>query len=167
MSGKATETIRIVSIAFNARGVGFAVLDGSFLLDWGSIKAESNSKMTFLERTLRQIAWYEPTLVVFEDIRGNQRRSKCSLELEVKLCKRLEAVGITVSHTEIDEARRTLNRFGHDIAFKTDFIPVLVDYFPQLEVSAPPRRKTWNGEDYRMAIFVALALALHNLDRLT
>ena len=167
MIGKTSETIRIVSIAFNARGIGFAVLDGAFLLDWGSIAKKSNSRMSILERTMRQIKWYEPTLVVFEDIRGQERRSKRSRELDVNLCNRVEALGIEVAHTTADEAIKTLNRLGNDIVFKADFIPVLLDYFPQLEVSAPPRRNKWKGEDYRMAIFVALALAPCNLDRLT
>lgn len=167
MSRVSRETIRIVSIAFNARGIGFAIIDGNLLLDWGTVGVMADSKRSVVERMMQQIEWYEPTLVVFEDIGRLRRRSKRSLRIARELRKRVRAMGTPVALTKAVEARRTLEQLGRRIVVKADLIPVLIGYFPQLASSAPPERKTWMGEDYRMAIFVALSLALCNLHRLT
>lgn len=167
MTKRTNEVVRVVSVGFNARGLVYVVLEGSLLLDWGTIRERLESKLSIAERMMQHIKWYEPTVVVVEDAQGIQRRGLRSRLIAEELCSKIEALGISVLLASPDDGRHTLNRLGHRIVFKADLVPVLLEYYPQLEASAPPPRKAWMGDDHRMALFVALALALWGLDRTT
>jgi hypothetical protein len=141
-------------------GAAFAVLEGeAFLLDWGFKVSGSGGSAGYLRRIQSLIEKYEPDVLVLEDPigKGSHRRppAKRALKLLRGLARkcglRCEVFSREDVRASFPPDRLTKRRIAEEIALR----------FPELQESLPPARKWYeSGEDERMSIFDAVALAL-------
>jgi hypothetical protein len=153
-------TPRVLAIDPLPMGAAFAVLEGEvFLLDWGFKVSGSRGSKAFLRRIQSLIERYEPDVLVLEDPtgEGSHRRPPAKRAITLlrglaKECKlRCEIFSREDVRAVFPSDHRTKRRIAEEIALR----------FPELQESLPPARKWYeSGEDERMSVFDAVALAL-------
>lgn len=142
-----------------SKGIGFACVDiPQSLLDAGiiSIKPFSHQKAT--ERLKKYIEFFRPKIVILRD-----ESSVCnsSTRIQALIC----AVRDFAKEQQIprfeysrEQIRQTFEQFGatrkYDIALK------ITEWFPELADRTPKIRGKWRDEDYNMALFDAISLAV-------
>ena len=148
--------MRVLGIEPNAKGLGFAVLEGNdTLIAWGGVRRNEDR----LSSVNQLLEIYVPELVVFEDWTAlDSRRSvkikkflhKCAL-----LCARRKVIAKTYSKRRLIAAFNDYEvKSGHEIA---TFIAHL---FPETLPNLPAKRKPWSGDDLRISFFMAIAFCL-------
>lgn len=153
-------TTRVLSIYPNVRGFGFSVFEGpKNPIDWGSNTIKFNKNKGSLEKVERLIDFYAPDIVVTEnaedpELRRCERITTLLGDIE-DLCDKKNQKIICYSRQAVTDV---FSNFGalkkHEIASK------IAVWLPSLAPYLPPPRKPWMSEDYRMAIFDAVALAM-------
>src|SRR3954463_6897945 len=119
MTNRNTQPKRILSIAFNMRGFGFAVLDGeSVLIDWG-IKATWSDNAGALRKISELIRLYAPDVIVAEDFKLSPFHHSARIHrLSAALAKLAEKFGILVKQLSLLSVRE--NVFDDQRATKYD-----------------------------------------------
>ena len=162
MKKKNPNNSRILSIAPNKRGFGFAFMrDAETLLDWGTRSAGKGDKnANSLSKLDELIGRFPLEILVLPNVseKGSRRNERVQRfvsqaavlarqrGLKVKMIGR-EALRLSIfgesNGTKYARALKISNRFPEDLAD-----------------SLPPERRTGMDEDHRMPIFDAVALAL-------
>ena len=157
--GKAKK-MRVIALDPTTHGFGFVMLEGpSRLIDWGHsyVRACTNEKC--LKQITELIAWYRPHVVVIEDAESKEsRRGPRVGRLLGEVARIAEDSGASIARFSPREVQRTFAPQGsitkHQIATR------VADAFQELSHRLPPPRKYYDGEDERMSLFDAAALAL-------
>jgi hypothetical protein len=151
----------ILAIAPSSRGFAFAVLErNGALLEWGIKSVIGNKNADSLKKAEQMIADYAPAVVVLQDASAkDSRRSPRIRKLTRKLIALAASRKIKVALFSREEVMQTFFEDGkgtqHTVA------RILAMRFPdELGHRLPPKRKEWEGPDYRIGIFEAVALAL-------
>ena len=152
---------RVLGIAPSTRGLGFAVMEGEALVDWG-IKTANNSKN---ERSLSNVAnlieHYRPSVIVLENckVKGSRRAPRIQA-LHVDIIARAKHDKVMI---KLLSRKRMMDRFfAEGQGTKQTLAELLANRFQDdLGSRVPKKRKAWMGEDSRMDIFYAVALAEH------
>jgi hypothetical protein len=143
-----------------ARGFGWAVFENPFkLVSHGTYETRGQDKNA---GCLRKLTWLlkvcEPEVFVIEAFDKRTARS----ERIRKLC--LAVVSTAAEHNaEIDCLRRSdVQRTFELVGAKTrdEIAEAVAGHVPTLRTHLPNRRRQWNGEDKRLAVFAAAALVL-------
>ncbi len=153
--------IRVLAIAPSTRGFGFAVLEGQeTLVDWGvkSVKGDKNTRS--LAKVGELITHYRPgVLVLQDDSTKHYRHSARIRELGRQVIALASSRNVKVALLSREQVWRVF--FANGRGTKHTLAEILAKRFPEeLGFRLPPRRRPWMSEDYRMDIFVALALAV-------
>lgn len=157
---------RILSVDAFSRGFGFAVLEGpQRLIEWGVAEARSDKRIRSLRRIVDLLESYRPATLIMEDwaARGSRRRPR--------IRKLLQAISDVAQKKRIRGKRVTLQAvrktFSPSAAFtKYQVATVVATRFPELSHHLPkPRKYSGEGEDPRIRLFGAVALALVYFDR--
>jgi hypothetical protein len=149
---------RVLAIRPMGPGFGFALLEGSArLLDWGIRGRESREMERNLRDIRRLLAHYHPETLVIEDLRGGGRspRAHALAEALIDLAK---DAGVKVRRVSKRAARRNLDDKAPVKQFR--LARMIAGRFPELAGRLPPHRRPWMGQDFRYAIFEAVALGL-------
>jgi Holliday junction resolvasome RuvABC endonuclease subunit len=129
------------------------------LLDWGvrsfrhgvnAVKVPASKKLTTL------LSEYEPDVVVLE--KSLPRENSWLVRTIMGLARKRN---VPVREVSAAAVRRHFGSQGRD---KHGIAVVLSTMFPELAERVPPKRKSWQSEDYRMAIFDATALGLTHIE---
>lgn len=161
MNGTETDEIRVLAIDPTTRGFGFAVMEGpESLIDWGVKDAGSGNKNArCLELVSDLIEHYLPDTVVVEDFADEgSRRSHRVQELIGRIEQLAAKRKIKVSCFSRSQTRVAFSRLG--ASTKHQIATAIAAALPELAPRLPPYRHPWMPEDYRMAVFDAVALAL-------
>jgi hypothetical protein len=163
MKNPRRENIRIIGLAPSARGLGFAVLDGETLVDWGLRSVEGNKNAHSLIMAQKLIAGYQPDKIIIEDYWAERsRRAPRIRELGEQLFALAEGRKIKVKALSRKHIFREF--LGVDQGTKQAVAEALAIRFrEELGSRLPPKRRAWMSEDSRMDIFVAVALAVMGL----
>ena len=161
MAHPSKTNIRTLAIDPTTNGFGFAVMEGpESLIDWGVKDAGAGDKNArCLEIVSALIDHYMPDVLVVEDYRNKGFR-RCErvrrlIQDIMKLALKKRVKARKFNRSEVREAFSGSGTFTkHGIA--TTIAERLLELAPRL----PPYRHAWMSEDYRMAIFDAVALAL-------
>ena len=161
MALKATKTTRrIIALDITSRGFGFAVMEGpEVLVDWGVKQVQPYEEARCLRHLEKLIQRYRPEVLVLEDHRRKARRRSVrvlSLIEKVTALAKLAGVPVRLVNWERVKAAFAPNAFIN----KFGIARAIGRHLPELTSRVPPFRKAWMSEDYRMAIFDAVALAL-------
>ena len=152
---------RILGIAPSSKGFGFAVVEGlDMLADWGvkTVKGEKNARA--ISKLEELMALYQPDVVVLEDTSVTSP-ARCAriraLTKRIAVAAKRRQVAV---HFVTQEQLRSLF-FGEGRGTKQALAGIVADKFSEeLGFRLPRKRRPWMSEDYRMAIFEAVALAL-------
>ena len=165
MNKRIPQNQRILAIAPSTRGFGFAVLEGrDTLVDWGikSVKGDKNSQCLAKVREL--IGDYPPDVIVLEDTSAKDSRRGPRIRALTK-----EIIALALSSkvkVELLTQKQIRKNFFTDGKGTKDALAEIVAqrFSEELGDRLPPKRRPWMSEDYRMNIFDAVALALHQVE---
>lgn len=152
---------RILAIVPSPVGFGFAVLEGQEVLrNWGVKVVEGDKNRQSLLKVKELIAEYRPTVLVLEDIFTKEsRRGSRTRALTKKILTLASNDKIQVKLFAKEQIRNAF--FGEGKGTKHALAQIVSNRFPEeLGHRMPPERRDWDSESSRMAIFVAVALAL-------
>lgn len=151
--------LRVLAIDPIPKGAAFAVFEGEeFLLDWG-FKTGGPRSRGLSERIQALIERYAPDVLVLENEKGNGSHRRPSAVRVIGSLRGLAAIRdlrcVALSRGQVKSSfpigRRTKREIAEEIAQRLSV----------LEEALPPTRKWFeSGEDERMSIFDAAALAL-------
>lgn len=139
----------------HARGFSYVVFEGPIsLVDWGMSDIPGKRKTPMCLRRLSFLLdQYRPDAVVTRQI-SQGRLAKLS-EAITELVKTRRIVVEAVSR---DQTRKAFAHLGSPTRYA--IVQAIAKQIAVLAPYAPPIRKIWNGEDRRMGLFDAAALAL-------
>lgn len=129
------------------------------LIDYGVKKVRGDKNSACLKRITDLIGRYRPDVIIL----GNPTSDGCRRALRVqgliqeilKLASSKRIKARSISRSQIIKAFSSAGIFTeHQIASS------VAERLPELALRLPPPRKPWMGEDERMSIFDAVALAL-------
>jgi len=139
----------------HARGFSYVVLEGPLsLVDWGmsDIPAKRKTPMC-LRRLSFLLDQYRPDAVVIRQIsQGRLTRLSDAITAFVKSRR------IIIAVVTRDRIREAFAYLGSPTRYA--IVRAIAKQIPVLAPYVPPVRKIWNGEDRRMGLFDAAALAL-------
>ena len=155
-----TGHLRVLAIDPTTRGFGFAVLEGAeMLIDWGVKETREDKNENSLNLISDLIDRYQQDVLVTENCKGKDSR-RCHrvqglTEDILRLCEDRKIRSRLISRFEV---RKTFSQY--EAFTKHQIAKVIAKEFPELTPRVPPYRKPWMSEDYRMAIFDAIAFAI-------
>lgn len=151
---------RVLAAYPSSRGFGFAVMEAGILVDWGAKNVRKDKNATSLKQVEKLLAHYRPGLIVLPDNQAKTARSAERIRTLIQQIAELAgSQNIPVLLFSQPEVRRRF--FSKGLGTKHALAQLLAEQFPdELGFRLPPKRKAWMSEDYRMAIFDAVALAL-------
>ena len=150
---------RIVSISPTSHGFGFAVFEDTTLIDWGHAHVRPAKADRCLARSMELLSWYDPSIVVIEDVEwASSRRGERVRNLLKQLSRLVKNSSSRLVKIPLGLVSKIFSASGY--ATKHEIATTVLIHYPELEVKLPPPRKVWTSEDERMAIFAAVALVL-------
>jgi len=152
---------RILAIAPTTRGFGFAVMErNGKLVDWGAVGITRDKNVNTLRKVSVQMEVYKPQVLAIEDCATSRyTRSRRVRALSNVLCRLAGSRGVLGQAIPIAAVRQKF--CGERKATKHNVAECLAKMFTsELSHLMPRKRTTWTKEDYKMAIFEAVALAV-------
>ena len=145
----------VLAVYPNARGLAFVLFEGpNALVDWGITDLRRSERhercVRFVESLLEK---HRPDILVFRDMPGGPKADLARQFIEV--AKREGIPAVAASRKEVRQAFSGLGR-----APRHAIVSEIVRRLPMFASFQPGRRKIWNGEDRRMGLFDAAALAI-------
>lgn len=154
--------MRTLAIDPTTAGFGFVACEGSDrLVDWGLARLEQPDAILYQKRVEKLLDRVRPQVLVLEDMRDSRRGDRATAWAQLAgKCARKR--GIRVERVKRAEVSRHFASSG-----KTRWrVAVAISHlFPELAPSLPKKRRIWESEDRRMAIFAAASFALTFLRR--
>ena len=149
--------IRYLGIEVTSTGFCFAVLeDTERFIGRGGREVHSTTTGIFINKLSRVIDRYRPDVLVLEDpagsLKGKVVKKWLAWAEEYAHERKLKAVAVSK-----EDFRAYTSSYGSK---KQKMAMRLARLFPELADLVPPPRKTWESEQRRMGIFVALERAL-------
>jgi len=144
----------------NARGFAHVIFEGPLTpVDWGVSEVRRGRRRldAYVRRLSVLIDRYHPDVLVLRG--GSKERNLPAMQAAIDAIATLaEGTGVqscTMSRKEVQRA------FAH-LGSRTRYAIAgwIAKHIPTLGPLMPPARKIWNGEDRRMGLFDAAALAL-------
>lgn len=150
----------ILSFYPNGRGVGYAAIDmPQKLLDSGFITRVSKNPDKTLGKITQFIDIVRPKVVILREAEiSTAIYDTHAVRLLKKIMKIVEQRQIPLHRYSRQQIRDTFDVFG--TKSKYEIAQKIAEWFPVLKVHTPRIRKPWKHEDYCMAVFDAVALAV-------
>lgn len=160
MSGALSKEKRILAIDAAGRGFGFAVLEGSGrLIDWGVRGAKARNHTQAIGHLEELLEYYGPDVVVTQNLEDREIHRGFRAQVFLReVLKVSAAYGVPVRTIASRDLVRAFSDLGYPTKHK--IATRIGELFPELAPRVPPFRKPWMSEDYRMAIFDAVAFGL-------
>ena len=152
-----SEIRRIVGVSPTSRGFGFAVLESpENLVDWGLAHVRPPEPRKVACRAVELLERHRPDLLVLPTWEGSRygERSREVLEL---VGREASARKVEVLRMEGEEVRRRFSDVG---LTKHDRAVALAERFPELSSRLPKKRRPWQTQDERLAVFDAAMLVI-------
>lgn len=138
---------------------GYAVLEGTKLLDWGVCRFRAGAVAAAIRRLAFVLKTYAPTSAI---ARGTRRAKRGSSKSAVHLIRgiRLELECRSIRFFVL--ARRDVRAFFAQRGYvtKAEIASVVADQFGQLKSRLPRSRKPWDPERHVVVVFDAVATAI-------
>lgn len=154
--------MRTLAIDPTTSGFGFVVIEGSGrLVDWGLTRLREPDAGSFRERIEKLLDRMQPQLLVLEDMHDSRRGERAITWARLaQMCAQKRGIQVEkVGRAEVAE------HFVSSGATRWDIGLAISRFFPELAPSLPKKRRIWESEDRRMAIFTAASFALTILRR--
>lgn len=149
----------VLALHATSKGFGFVVMSGPFsLVDWGTRQATTNKNAVSLKALTRLLDRFDPHTVVLEDPAQLTRRSARITRLYhaiAALCHGRSIDLAVVSRKDIYHCYATVGALTWQ-----EIAEAVAHQLEPLRTLVPRRRRPWQGETRRMAIFSAAAVAM-------
>lgn len=153
--------LRVLGVHPAARGFGWAVCEGPFkLIDAGVFLAFGPAKNEqCLGEVERLIARFSPAELVLEDFDPERsHRSQRAHQLCLLLASLAGSLGLRFAAHEREAVQRAFEGVG--ARTREEIAGAVARHFSVLRSRLPKKRKRWESEDKRLAIFNAAAVVL-------
>jgi hypothetical protein len=143
----------------HARGFSYIIFEGALApVDWGMsdvpFKAKAAACLRRLEILLDQ---YRPDALLLREM-PHGRGKGAFAELLGTMSELAKSRGVTIAMVSRKHIREAFAYLGSPSRYA--IVEAIAARIPLLATYVPPKRKIWNGEDRRMGLFDAAALAL-------
>lgn len=150
-----------------ARGFGWVVFEGPFRpIDWGLVSAGKAKNATCLRRLDRLLVRFMPEVLVLEAYdRETTRRARRIARLGLQARALADGRGVEAAVYSRADVRAAFAEAG--ARTRREIAEAVANHLDAFRHRLPPRRKPWESEDARDALFAAAALVLthHRLGR--
>lgn len=149
-----------LSVHPTARGFGWIAFAGpQHPYDWELVEVRKDKNVVCLRRVEELIDRLLPETLVLEAF---ERRDSARKDRITKLCRGLSALAKDRAVEIAVYSRRDIAGCFQTVGAETrhEIAEAVARHVPELRERLPGKRKPWNGEDRRMALFCAAALVL-------
>lgn len=154
-----TQGFELVMAVFpNARGIAYSILEGpKFAIDWGATDVAAKRRLDTSPPWLSHlIDRYSPDILVVR--KGSPRAgSKRLADLTAAIGELANAKGIAVAMVSRKQVQKAFAHVGSPTRYA--IAQEIARKLPAFAPLLPPKRKIWKGENRRMGLFDAAALA--------
>lgn len=154
---KSIHAVRTLALDPTTPGFAFAALEGSGrLVDWGLVHMAAQDAGAYRSRIEKLLDRVNPQVLVVEDMHGSRRSGRAPRRADIaEKCARARGIEVKrVSRTDVKQM------FAASGTTKWEIAVAVSRLFPELSPSLPKKRRIWETEDRRMAIFSAASFAL-------
>lgn len=154
---------KILAIDLRHRRFGYAVFEGHrVLLDSGlrfyRAVGEAEAAMAN-KRLVALLKSFSPSAIVIKRERWDRAQTSSHIRTLVEVVLEISSAhSIPIHLIQHDDVRRTFRNMGCET--RDEIATTLAHIFPELVWKIPPKRRAWQSEHPRMAIFDAIALGL-------
>ncbi|AUP79093.1 hypothetical protein [Flavivirga eckloniae] len=158
MDRKGTKTV----LAFypNQLGFGFAIMENALTpKDYRIVVSRPMSNKYLLKRMKELIAFYEPEIVLLEDIETKRTRKSVRVQkLITSIVYHAKTNNIPVAQYTRAQIREVFLNFN--AKSKYQIASTIAQNIPALKNRLRPKRKLFEAEPYTMGIFDSISLAI-------
>jgi hypothetical protein len=153
----------ILAIDLRHRRFGYAVFEGHRLLRDSGLRVyravgEAEAAMAS-KRLMVLLKTFSPSAIVVKRERWDRAQTNSHIQSLVEVMARVaKAHSIPISLIRQDDVRKTFQNL--DCETRDEIAAALARIFPELVWRLPPKRRAWQSEHPRMAMFDAIALGL-------
>ena len=151
--------LRILAIDLRTRRFGYAVFEGSKqLLDYGlCLYGSSGGPTAARKRMAELLKLFSPSMISIRAVRRKKAFGAVGVRPILAAIKReAAACEIPMQFLETTQVKKIFQRFRAHT--KHEIASVVAQLFPELVWKLPPKRKVWQKEHYRMAMFEAIGV---------
>jgi len=149
------EVLRLLVLEIRPRKAGFAVFEGSTLLDWGVTSYDSATPA--IRRIGSLLDLHVPSVIVIRKRpRLKHRLTGASIVQSIK--RAAQRRSIRVRSLDAHGIRAFFKQRG--CRSKDNTATLLAEWFPELAWRVPPKRKSWQSEPHNALLFDAVATAV-------
>lgn len=141
---------RLLGIAAATGKIGYALLEGEHVADWGLLRKASRSPNRAAAKVRTWIELLKPEAVISEQLTKKSRKRGKTIALLAAITK--AARKASVVHATVPRVRLHKNKYEE--------AATLVKRYPELRSRLPEKPPIWLPEPPNLIIFEALALAL-------
>lgn len=160
---------RVLAFHPTARGFGWVVFEPPFQpIDWGLVSARKDKNAACLKRLDHLLARFAPETLVLEAYdRETSRRARRIARLGVRARRLADDRGIQTAVYGRADIRAAFAEVG--ARTRREIAEAVARHLVVFAHRLPPRRKPWDSEDAREALFAAAAVGLthYRLDHLS
>ena len=146
--------LRVLAIAAATGRIGYVLLIGERLLDWGLSRKASKSPELAARHAQKLIDDLKPDVVVTEDISKSSTKGSKTRML-------IDAIAHVAANANLLDVRAT---HSQEHANKYEEAAHLAIRFPEIAAWVPKKRRLWDPEPRATVLFLALSLAVVVMD---
>lgn len=148
----------VLAIDPHVRGFGYIVFEGPDTpINWGISSIRCMKNAGTCKKVAKLIDDYQPDVLIVHNVTGSKRCERMQ-RLTSKLAALAIKQGIKTASLATKDVEVVFSQFG--ASTKYGIATAIAEWFPALAPKLPFKRKLWDAEDDRFAIFDAAALAL-------
>lgn len=156
------EKVRLILALYpNTRGIGYACFDmkEKKVVDTGTVTVTRLWNEKTIGRVMEYIEFCRPHLVILRDAApGGSSSETRAQKLIDEIARQSALMGINAHRYSRKQVKDVFEIFG--ARTKHEIVSQIVEWFPEMSARAPRIRKIWMSEDYGMAVFDAVSLAM-------
>jgi hypothetical protein len=156
----------VLAIELRLSRFAYAVYEGPrHLLDWGGRACPTSRGANLAAQRVAELLrlFHPAVLVIKKDCRGAASNKATVERIAARIRGEASIRSIPFSALCPEEVRQVFSRF--DVETKDDVAAVLTGMFPELLWELPRRRRKWDNEHPRMAVFDSIALGFAYFER--
>jgi hypothetical protein len=161
-SKSGSDGFRLLALEIRPQKAGFAIFEGSTLLDWGVTRY---GKDTPPSRRIRALVDLHGPSVIVTRRRPRLNHSQIGATVVESINRGAQRRSIRLQSLEANQIRAFFKQRGCESKHSTAVL--LAEWFPELALRVPAERKLWESEPHNALLFDAVAIAVTYLTSLT
>lgn len=161
-SKSGSDGFRLLALEIRPQKAGFAMFEGSALLDWGVTRYGKDTPPS--RRIGALVDLHGPSVIVTRR-RPRLNHSQTGASVVESIKRGAQRRSIHIRSLDANQIRAFFKQRGCDTKHAT--IALLAEWFPELTLRVPPKRKLWQSEPHNALLFDAVAIAVTYLTSLS